>query len=307
MEVLTPKGVRIKQKKQKKFSQSQKESIIGWTFILPMFIGLCIFCFIPIITSLGISFTDWNLLESPKFIGIKNYTNMFKDSSFRQCLSNTLFFVVMMVPSILIVSLFLAILLNKGLKGKAFFRSAFYIPCITSTVAISMVWLWIYGPQNGLLNSALSIFGIKGADWLGSVSTAKPAIAFMRLWQASGFYMLMFLTGLQTIPDQLYEVAEIDGASKWQRMIYITIPLLSPTTFLVMVLLVIESFNIFECIYVMTDGGPAGSTNTLMYYIYHNGFSLYKMGYASAIAWFLFAILIILTLIQFKCRKEEVY
>lgn len=308
MEVSTEHEVRKKSpKNKKKLTGLKKESIIGWTFVLPMFIGFCIFCFIPIIASLGISFTDWNLLQPPKFVGIKNYTAMFKDESFRQCLGNTFFFVITMVPSILITSLLIAIILNKGLKGKAFFRAAFYIPCITSTVAISLVWLWIYSPQSGLLNSILSLFGKGNVDWLGNPSTAKPSITIMRLWQASGYYMLMFLTGLQTIPDQLYEVAEIDGASKWEKLRYITIPLLSPTTFLVMILLIIESFNIFESIYVMTEGGPAGATNTIMYYIYHNGFTLYKMGYASAIAWFLFAILIILTLIQFKVRKEDVY
>lgn len=286
---------------------SKKDSLIGWSFVLPMFLGFCIFCFIPIVVSLGMSFTDWNLLQSPKFVGLQNYNRMFRDESFIQCLKNTLFFVVNMVPSITIISLTLALILNKGLKGRGFFRAAFYIPCITSTVAISMVWLWIYGPQNGVLNSVLNIFGIASIDWLGNPSTAKPAIVIMRMWQASGYYMLIYLTGLQTIPDNLYEVAEIDGASKWEKIRYVTLPLLAPTIFLAMVLLVIESFNIFEAVYVMTEGGPAGATNTLMYYIYHNGFTLYNMGYASAIAWFLFAILIVLTIIQFKLKKEDIY
>ncbi|MCM0646911.1 sugar ABC transporter permease [Clostridium swellfunianum] len=296
-----------KPRNRKGLKNSTKESLVGWSFILPMLIGFCIFCFIPIITSLGISFTDWNLLQAPKFVGLQNYTRLIKDSSFIKCVSNTLFFVLTMVPSILVISLILALILNKGLKGRGFFRAAFYIPCITSTVAISMVWLWIYGPQNGVLNSVLGTFGISSVDWLGNPLTAKPALVIMRIWQASGYYMLMFLAGLQTIPDSLYEVAEIDGATKWEKIRHITLPLLAPTMFLVIILLTIESFNIFEAVYVMTEGGPAGATDTLMYYIYHNGFRLYNMGYASSIAWFLFLVLIVLTLIQFKFKKEDIY
>lgn len=292
----------------KNISLGQKENFLGWSFILPMLIGFCIFSFGPIIASLIISFTNWDLLSKPKMIGIENYINVFNDKRFIQCVSNTLYFVVTMVPIILITSFIIALLLNREIKGKTFFRSAFYIPSITSTVAVSMVWLWIYGPKQGILNKILQLFGMQQSiDWLGNPKTVKPALVAMRVWQATGYYMLMFLTGLQSIPKELYEVSDLDGANFWQKTWHITIPLLRSITILVTILLIIEAFNIFEAIYVMTEGGPAGATNTLMYYIYHNAFKLYRMGYASAIAWILFIILMILTVIQFKIKKEEAY
>jgi ABC-type sugar transport systems, permease components len=294
-------------RRKRGFNLSKREAATGWFFVVPMFIGFIIFSFGPILASLAISFTDWDLLQTPKFVGLKNFADMFKDDLFLQCMSNTLYFVIIMVPIVLVVSMALAIILNQNLKGKAFFRSAFYFPSIVSTVAISMVWLWVFSPSNnGLLNTILAKVGIMNTpDWLGNMSTVKPSLIFMRTWQSAGYYMIIFLAGLQTIPPELYEVADIDGASKWQKLIHITIPLLSPVTFFVTIMLMLAAFNIFEAIYVMTDGGPGGATNTIMYYIYHNGFRLYKMGYASALAWILFLILVVLTVIQFKLRKDE--
>ena len=294
-------------KVKKRFNLAKREEQTGWFFIAPMLLGFTIFTFGPILASLAISFTNWDLLQTPKFIGLNNYINMFKDESFRQCISNTLYFVVTMVPVILIVSLGLAIILNQNIKGKGFFRAAFYFPSVVSTVAISMVWLWVFSPSNsGLLNTLLRYLGVMNTpDWLGNIATVKPSLVAMRMWQSAGYYMIIFLAGLQTIPGELYEVADIDGASKWEKLRYITIPMLSPVTFFVTIMLMLAAFNIFEAIYVMTEGGPAGATNTIMYYIYHNGFKLYKMGYASALAWVLFLMLVILTIIQFKLRKEE--
>jgi len=265
------------------------------------------FSFGPILASLILAFTDWNLLQAPKFVGFNNFASMLDDQYFKQCMSNTLYFVVTMVPIILTVSMGLAIILNKDIKGKAFFRSAFYFPSVISTVAISMVWLWVFSPSNnGLLNTLLGKLGMAGSvDWLGNMGTVKPAMVAMRTWQSAGYYMVIFLAGLQTIPQELYEVADIDGASRWRKLINITVPLLSPVTFFVTIMLMIAAFNIFEAIYIMTEGGPGGATNTIMYYIYHNGFRLYSMGYASALAWVLFLILVVLTAVQFKLRKDE--
>lgn len=292
-----------------KFSLSRKEEFTGWLFIAPMLLGFIVFMFGPILASLAISFTDWNVLQSPKFIGLSNFVNIFKDDSFMQCMANTLYFVVTMVPLVLAASMALAIILNQNIRGKAFFRSAFYFPSIVSTVAISMIWLWVFSPgNNGLLNTMLHLLGITSTvDWLGSSATVKPSLVIMRLWQSAGYYMIIFLAGLQAIPNELYEVADIDGASRWKKLWYITIPMLSPVTFFVTIMLMLAAFNIFEAIYVMTEGGPAGATNTIMYYIYLNGFKLYKMGYASALAWILLIMLVVLTLIQFKFRKEEIY
>ncbi|HBK69020.1 MAG TPA: sugar ABC transporter permease [Firmicutes bacterium] len=289
------------------FSLARREEITGWLFITPMLIGFIVFSFGPILASLIISFTDWDLLQAPKFVGFVNFAKLFKDDYFIQCMSNTLYFVITMVPIILVVAMTLAIILNQNIRGKAFFRSVFYFPSVVSTVAISMVWLWVFSPSdNGLLNTILHKIGVMNTpDWLGNIATVKPSLVLMRTWQSAGYYMVIFLAGLQTISPELYEVADIDGASKWEKLIHITIPLLSPVTFFVTIMLMLAAFNIFEAIYVMTEGGPGGATNTIMYYIYHNGFRLYQMGYASALAWVLFLILVVLTIIQFKLRKEE--
>ena len=199
------------------------------------------------------------------------------------------------------------ILINKkvGRLTKAY-RVALFLPSITSTVAVSMVWLWIFNPDMGILNNFLTAIGFHNPPmWLSDPEWSKPALIIMRVWQMSGYYMLLFLAGLQTIPETLYEAAEVDGASSWQRFTRITVPMLSNTTFVVVILLIIESFNMFESIFVMTEGGPLGSTSTIMYYIYEQGFMSYNMGYASALAWIFFALILVFTLIQFRFRREQ--
>ena len=205
------------------------------------------------------------------------------------------------------MSLLLAILINKkaGPLTKGY-RVALFLPSITSTVAVSMVWLWIFNPDMGILNNFLTAIGFNDLPlWLGDPAWSKPALVIMRVWQMCGYYMLMFLAGLQTIPESLYEAAEVDGASVWQKFIRITVPMLSNTTFVVAILLVIEAFNMFESIFIMTEGGPLGSTSTIMYYIYEQGFTNYNMGYASALAWIFFAVVMVITLIQYKFRNEQ--
>ena len=207
----------------------------------------------------------------------------------------------------LVVSLLLAILINKkaGRLTKGY-RVALFLPSITSTVAVSMVWLWIFNPDMGILNNILTAIGLNDVPlWLGDPAWSKPALVIMRVWQMSGYYMLMFLAGLQTIPETLYEAADVDGATGWQKFIRITVPMLSNTTFVVAILLVIEAFNMFESIFVMTKGGPLGSTSTIMYYIYEQGFTNYNMGYASALAWIFFALIMIVTLVQYRFRHEQ--
>ncbi|NSW89196.1 MAG: sugar ABC transporter permease [Firmicutes bacterium] len=288
-------------------SLKKQETITGWLFILPILIGFLVFVAGSVIYSLVISLTKWDLLTPPVFIGIQNYIRVFKDESFWQCMYNTVYFVIGLVPSVLILSMLTAIAINQKVnKLTSFFKVSFYIPNITSTIAVSMIWLWILNPTNGLINTLLHLIGITNTPmWLQSVVWAKPALIIMRIWQMCGYYMIMFLAGLQTIPETLYEAAEVDGARKWQKYRYITVPMLSNTTFFVTIMLIIEAFNIFEAIFVMTEGRPAGSTNTLLYYIYYNGFQYYRMGYASALAWILFAILFVLTLIQFRLRRKK--
>lgn len=292
---------------RKRRSLKTQEARLGWLFVAPALIGFSIFTFGSIIRSLYYALTDWNLLTAPEFIGIQNFVKIFKDKYFYQYMGNTFYFVIVLVPSVLIISLIFAVVINKKTKGiNAWYRVALFLPSITSTIAISMVWLWIFNPNLGILNNVLSAIGINNPpSWLNSASWSKPGLIIMRIWQMSGYYMIMYLSGIQTIPENLYEAAEMDGATKLQKFFKITIPMLSNTTFVVTVLLVIEAFNMFESIFIMTSGGPLGSTSTIMYYIYEKAFKDYQMGYASALAWIFFVIIMIFTLIQYRFRKEQ--
>ena len=291
-----------------RFNLKRREACTGWLFVSPALIGFSIFTFGSILYSLYLSFTDYNLLSKPNWLGLQNYVKAFTDDQyFYPYFGNTFYFVVALVPIVLVVSLLLAILINKkaGRLTKGY-RVALFLPSITSTVAVSMVWLWIFNPDMGILNNILTAIGLNDVPlWLGDPAWSKPALVIMRVWQMSGYYMLMFLAGLQTIPETLYEAADVDGATGWQKFIRITVPMLSNTTFVVAILLVIEAFNMFESIFVMTKGGPLGSTSTIMYYIYEQGFTNYNMGYASALAWIFFAIIMVVTLIQYRFRHEQ--
>lgn len=292
----------------RRLNLKQREALTGWLFVSPALIGFGIFTFGAILYSLYLSFTDYNLLGSPEWLGLENYIRAFtNDQYFYQYFGNTFYFALVLVPVVLVISLFLAILINKkvGKIAKAY-RVALFLPSITSTVAVSMVWLWIFNPDMGIMNNFLTAIGFHNPPmWLSDPEWSKPALIIMRVWQMSGYYMLLFLAGLQTIPETLYEAAEVDGASSWQKFRRITVPMLSNTTFVVVILLVIESFNMFESIFVMTEGGPLGSTSTIMYYIYKQGFMSYNMGYASALAWIFFALILVFTLIQFRFRREQ--
>lgn len=292
----------------RRLNLKQREALTGWLFVSPALIGFGIFTFGAILYSLYLSFTDYDMFGTPEWVGLENYIKAFtNDEYFYQYFGNTFYFAIVLVPVVLVISLFLAILINKkvGKLTKAY-RVALFLPSITSTVAVSMVWLWIFNPDMGILNNFLTAIGFHNPPmWLSDPEWSKPALIIMRVWQMSDYYMLLFLAGLQTIPETLYEAAEVDGASSWQRFTRITVPMLSNTTFVVVILLIIESFNMFESIFVMTEGGPLGSTSTIMYYIYEQGFMSYNMGYASALAWIFFALILVFTLIQFRFRREQ--
>ena len=277
-------------------------------FVLPTLLAFIIGFIWPFIWGIYLSFQRFTTVSKTTFVGLQNYVKAFTDDQyFYPYFGNTFYFVVALVPIVLVVSLLLAILINKkaGRLTKGY-RVALFLPSITSTVAVSMVWLWIFNPDMGILNNILTAIGLNDVPlWLGDPAWSKPALVIMRVWQMSGYYMLMFLAGLQTIPETLYEAADVDGATGWQKFIRITVPMLSNTTFVVAILLVIEAFNMFESIFVMTQGGPLGSTSTIMYYIYEQGFTNYNMGYASALAWIFFAIIMVVTLIQYRFRHEQ--
>lgn len=292
---------------KKKSKYRMREAMTGYLFLLPSFLGFIIFMFIPIVFGLYISFTNYDGFKVMDFIGFNNYLDMFQDSYFTISLKNNLVYTLVTVPATLIIALLLAVAVNKGLKGSAIFKTLFFFPYITSMVAVGIIWTLLYNPTVGPINSILRSIGISNPPgWLLSTTSALLAIMIVYIWKMSGYYMIIFLAGLQSIPHHLYEAAEIDGAGGIKKFFKITLPLLSPTTFMVMILIIINSFQVFDLIQVMTDGGPGRATNVLVYRIYQEGFNYSHFGYASAEAYFLFAIILVVTLIQFWGQKKWV-
>ena len=285
----------------------RQEALTGWLFVAPAVTGFAVFTAFSMCYSLYISFTDWNILSDPKFVGWQNYINLFtRDIFFGEYLWNTIYYVLFLVPSVLVISLLFAILLNKTFKGfTPFYRASLFLPSIISTVAIALVWKWLLNSQSGTINGILRWIGIsQPPQWLLDAKWAKLSIIIMRIWQMSGYYMVMYLTGLQTIPSTLCEAARVDGANKAQQLFFITIPMLSPTTFAIIILLVLEAFNIFEAVMIMTEGSLG--TSSLMFYVYRLAFASYRMGYASALAWILFLMILVFTILRFVLKKDEV-
>lgn len=283
------------------------ENIIGYLFVAPLIIGLIVFSYGPVLAAFGLSFTKGDYISTPKWIGLDNYASLLNDELFWKSLRNTLYYVVGVVPAGIALSLLLALAMNQKLRGIVFFRSIYFIPTITSSVAVSLMWLWIYNPEFGALNFLLDQVGIKGPAWLSSPQWAMPAVIVMAIWRGLGYNMLIFLAGLQGIPDVYYEAAEIDGADGWSKFWHITVPLLSPTTFMLLILGLIGAFQVFEYTYVMTGGGPVYSTLTIVLHIYNTAFRSFQMGYASAIAYVLFFILLALTIVQFRLQGRWVH
>lgn len=283
-----------------------KDGTWALVMLLPNLLGFLTFVLVPVLATFVISFADWDLSENFKFIGLGNYQELLTDGIFRKVFWNTLYFTAVSVPIGIVLSLFLAILLNQKLRLIRFYRAAFFIPVISSMVAVAVIWQWIYNPQYGLLNYALSGLGIQGPTWLTSTKWAMIAIIITAVWKNLGFNMLIFLAGLQSIPESYYEAAEIDGARWFAKFRHITVPLLSPTTFFITVMAIITSFQVFDTVYLMTQGGPARSTSVLVYYVYQNAFQYFEMGYASAVAYVLFFVVLILTMLQFLTQKKWV-
>lgn len=286
----------------------------SYGFILPNFIGFACFTFLPVIASFILAFFSWDIVRFPQFRGIGNFTQLlsfhwgngfklsFSDPQFWQYFRNTLF-LMSAVPVSMALSLFLAVILNQKLRGTVFFRSVYFIPSICSGVALLMLWSWLYNADVGLINQAISsVTGLKGPNWLGHTAWAKPALMIMGLWTGMGGRdMILYLAGLQTIDPTLYEAADIDGVGAWGKFKHITWPMLSPTTFFIFIMSIIDGFQTgFQQAYVLTQGGPAGSTTTLSYYIFTQAFVELNIGYASAIAWFLFLLVFAVTMINWK-------
>ena len=283
------------------------ENMVGYLFVAPLIVGLIVFTYGPVVASFGLSFTKGDYISTPEWIGLDNYRALLDDKLFWQSMRNTLYYVIGVVPAGMVLSLLLALAMNQKLRGIVFFRTIFFLPTITSSVAISLMWLWIYNPEFGALNFLLRQIGIKGPAWLSTPEWAMPAVMIMAVWRGLGYNMLIYLAGLQGIPDIYYEAAEIDGAGTWAKFWNITVPLLSPTTFMLLILGLIGAFQVFEYTYVMTQGGPVYATLTLVLHVYNNAFRSFQMGYASALAYVLFFILLGLTIIQFRLQKRWVH
>ena len=276
-------------------------------FLLPSLIGMTVFVIIPIISSLGLSFTKWDLIGDIQWVGLANYSRVIKDPNIHGALFHTLQFIAGYLPSVMIISLGVAMLLNQKLKGVVFFRALYFIPVITSWVAVSMIWKWLLNPEYGIVNYLLSLIGIAGPGWLVDADWAMSGVILTSVWKDIGFITVIYLAGLQEIPDHLYEAAAIDGVNGWQKFRHITWPMLSSTTFFVVTISLINSFQVFDQVWVMTEGGPAGATSVMVQQIYLNAFRYYKMGYASAISWVLFIIIFAFTFAQNRMQKKWGY
>jgi multiple sugar transport system permease protein len=275
-------------------------------FLLPSLAGLTLFTLLPILASLGLTLFSWDLLTPPRFIGLGNFAQLLRDPDFWAALGHTLYFIAGYIPLVMVAALGLAVILNQKLPGRVIFRGAFFLPVVSAWVAVALLWQWIFNPRFGLVNYLLGLLGLHGPGWLFDPNWAMPAIVLTSVWKDIGFIMVMFLAGLQDIPGDYYEAASIDGAGAWQRFWHITRPLLAPATFFALIISLINSFQVFDQVWIMTAGGPAGATTVLVEQIVQNAFSYGHMGYASALSWVLFLLVFAATLIQMRLQKQWV-
>ncbi|NED94319.1 sugar ABC transporter permease [Phytoactinopolyspora alkaliphila] len=270
----------------------------GWLMVAPALAHTILWIAIPVLATLVLSFTDYQVFRAPRWVALENYVELWNDDVFRKATWNTIVYTFFTVPVSMAVAVVIAVLLNQKLRGRTIYRAAFFLPQVTATVAIAMVWLWMYNPQYGLLNGLLSMVGVPRQIWLGDPSLALWSVIAVGIWQGIGMKMLIYLAALQNIDQNLYEAASIDGASKVQQFFSITLPMLKPATFFVFVISIIGAFQVFDQIYVLTDGGPANATTMMTYEVYRSAFQNFRMGMACAQSVVLFAFLIVLTVIN---------
>jgi len=289
-----------------RLSFTAREAIAGYLFISPWLVGFLVLVGGSMAISLGVSLMRTDLLTDFTFVGMDNFVQLAGDKLIQKALVNTAYYSFTMVPLGTILALITALLLNQNIKCQGIFRSLYYVPSIVSGIAVSMLWLWLYNPRVGLLNSLLGQIGIQGPKWIYSDVWAMPSMIIMGLWTTGGS-MLIFLSGLQSIPTALYESAEIDGANAWHRFWHITIPMLTPTILFSLIMRMIGSWQVFTQAYVMTEGGPNNATLTMVLYLYRKAFQQFHFGYAAAMAWLLFGIILVLTLLMFKSSPLWVF
>lgn len=295
--------------KKSTFSTRQRyEERLAWLFVLPVALGIAIFQVYPTVFSLYASLTQWNLLTPPRWVGMRNYVDLFTtDRFFFQTMRNTGVYTLGVVVPAMILALVFAILLNQEIRGKYLYRAIYFIPVIAPAVAVALLWGWLYEPNFGLINSALRVVGIKGPAWLGSTKWAMTAVIIESIWAGLGFSIVIFLSGLQGIGREYYEAASIDGAGFFRQFYSITLPLLSPVTFFILVTSVIGSFQDFTVPFIMTGGGPAGATQLVVMYLYGLAFRLQNMGTASAVAYVVFLVIVSLTALNFVLARRWVF
>jgi len=288
-------------------SLRRKEAILGYLFILPWILGFLVFILGPFIVSFYLSFTTYSILQPGKWVMLDNYVKAFTDDRlFWKVLGNTAYYVLGSVPLRIVLAFALALLLNTKVRGLAVWRTLFYVPSITPLVATFILWMYLLNPKFGLINHVLGLVGIDPLPWLTNPTWSKPALLVMSVWWVGG-NMVIFLAGLQGIPDHLYEAARLDGANAWRRLLHVTIPLMTPTIYFNMVMNLINAFQVFAQSFIMTGGGPLNSTRFYMHYLYDNAFLYFKMGYASALAWVLFIIIFALTMLTVKTSGRWVF
>jgi multiple sugar transport system permease protein len=280
---------------------------LGWLtlFLLPGLGGLLAFTVLPILASLALTLFQWDLLTAPRFIGLDNYTRLIGDSDFWSALGHTLSFIAGYLPLVLVLGLALSLALNAPLRGIGPIRTAFFLPVVSSWVAVALLWSWLFNPRYGLINYLLGLLGLPQPGWLFDPQWAMTAVVLTSVWKDLGFVVVLFLAGLQAIPNEYYEAASLDGAGRWAQLRAITLPLLAPTTFFVTIISLINSFQVFDQVWVMTEGGPAGSTSVLVERVVRHAFSYGEMGYAATISWAIFALVFAVTLVQLRLQRRE--
>ena len=300
----------LKQKKK----NGKNKILQALPFMMPSFIGMLVFSFFPVVISILLSLTDWNGLERltintifNRFIGFENYIRILSGDEFWQVLGHTLYYIVLYIPLVFVASMGIALLLNRKKKGTMVFRVMYYIPVLTSWVAASLIWKWVLSPKYGIFNQILAVFGISGPGWLTSEVWAMPGIVLASVWKDMGFFGLFLLSGLQAIDPTYYEAAKVDGANKFVTFFKVTLPLVTPSIFFCLIMSLINAFQLFPQVQIMTEGGPNGATQVMVERIYTYGFSYFKMGYASAYSWLLFIVIFVLTMVQMKLQNGWVH
>lgn len=288
---------------------NRREMLLAFAFLAPSLLALAVFIYIPIAWAFGISFTNWQVgTGTTSFVGLRNYTNTITSGDFLNALKTTVYFLVLKLPLDMVLSLGVALLLNQKLRGMSFFRVALFMPVVTSMVAAAAIWRVLYNPSTGFFNMLLNSVGLPSQRWLHDPNLAMPSVVLVALWKGLGYNIVIFLAGLQNISRVFYEAAEIDGASGWQRFRYITLPLLSPVTYFVLLVGIINSFKVFSLMHVMApEGGPLNSLEVLVFYLYDLTFQQFKFGQGAAVSFILFAIVLTLAFIQQKVAERRVH